>query len=80
MSENTKISMFEVVGSPFCVASDDGQKVHKHLNAALKANQDVVLSFHNVNDLCQLTACYFRFHRYLGVTQTQKRCTPFVCE
>ena len=43
--------MFEVVGSPFCVASDDGQKVHKHLDAALRANQEVVLSFHNVTAL-----------------------------
>ena len=51
MSENIKISMFEVVGSPFCVASDDGQKVHKHLDAALRANQEVVLSFHNVTAL-----------------------------
>ena len=51
MSENIQISMFEVVGSPFCVASDDGQKVHKHLDAALRANQKVVLSFHNVTAL-----------------------------
>lgn len=51
MSENIRISMFEVVGSPFCVASDDGQKVHKHLDAALRANQKVVLSFHKVTAL-----------------------------
>jgi hypothetical protein len=51
MSENTRISMFEVVGSPFCVASDDGQKIYDRLDAALKANQDVVLSFHNVTAL-----------------------------
>ena len=51
MSENIRISLFEFVGSPFCVASDDGQKVHKHLDAALRANQDVVLSFHNVTAL-----------------------------
>ena len=51
MSENIQISMFEVVGSPFCVASDDGQKVHKHLDAALRANQKVILSFHNVTAL-----------------------------
>ena len=51
MSENIRISMFEVVGSPFCVAFDDGQKVHKHLDAALRANQEVVLSFHNVTAL-----------------------------
>ena len=51
MSENIQISMFEIVGSPFCVASDDGQKVHKHLDAALRANQKIVLSFHNVTAL-----------------------------
>ena len=51
MSENIQISMFEIVGSPFCVAPDDGQKVHKHLDAALRANQEVVLSFHNVTVL-----------------------------
>ena len=51
MSENIRISMFDIVGSPICVASDDGQKVHKHLDAALRANQDVVLSFHNVTAL-----------------------------
>ncbi len=51
MSENIRISMFEVVGSPFCVAFDDGQKVHKHLDAALRGNQEVVLSFHNVTAL-----------------------------
>ena len=43
--------MFEVVGSPFCVASDDGQKIYDCLDAALKANQNVVLSFHNVTAL-----------------------------
>ena len=43
--------MFEVVGSPFCVATDDGQKVHKHLDTALRANQEVVLSFRNVTAL-----------------------------
>ena len=51
MSENIQISMFEVVGSPFCVATDDGQKVHKYLDAALRANQEVVLSFHNITAL-----------------------------
>ena len=51
MSGDTRISMFEVVGSPFCVASDDGQKIYDRLDAALKANQNVVLSFHNVTAL-----------------------------
>ncbi len=43
--------MFEVVGSPLCVASSDGQKVYDRLAAALKADQDVLLSFHNVTVL-----------------------------
>lgn len=51
MSKNTRISMFEVVGSPLCVASDDGQKVHDRLDTALKANRDIVLSFRNVTAL-----------------------------
>ena len=51
MPKDIRISLFEVVGSPFCVASDDGQKIYKHLDAALRANQDVVLSFHNVTAL-----------------------------
>lgn len=51
MSENIKISLFEVVGSPLCVASDDGQTVYNHITSALKANLAVRLSFHNVTAL-----------------------------
>lgn len=51
MQEDIKISMFEVVGSPLCVASDDGQKVHDRLDTALRANQDVILSFRDVTAL-----------------------------
>lgn len=51
MSGEIKISIFEVVGSPLCVASDDGQKVYDRLNAALKAGRNVALSFHNVTTL-----------------------------
>lgn len=51
MSEVIKISIFEVVGSPLCVASSDGQKIYDRLDMALGTNQDVVLSFHNVTTL-----------------------------
>lgn len=51
MSEEIKISLFEVVGSPFCVASDNGQKVYDRLAAALRVNQEVFLSFRNVTAL-----------------------------
>ena len=65
MSENIRISMLEVVGSPFCVATDDGEKVHKYLDAALRANQDVVLSFDNVTALTTpfLTAAVGELYR-----------------
>ena len=51
MSEHIRISMFEVVGSPFCVASSDGQTICDHLTAALKADRCVTLSFRNVTAL-----------------------------
>lgn len=51
MSEEIRISMFEVVGSPLCVASDDGQKVYERVNTALEAERDVVVSFKNVSTL-----------------------------
>ena len=51
MPENTRISIFKVVGSPLCVASEDGQKVYEHLNNALEAERVVALSFSNVTTL-----------------------------
>ena len=51
MSENIRISLFEVVDSPFCVASDNGQKVYDRLAAAFRVNQKVVLSFRNITAL-----------------------------
>ena len=51
MSTDIRISLFEVVGSPFCVASSDGQKICDRLTAALKANRGIALSFRNVTAL-----------------------------
>ncbi|MDE0041845.1 MAG: STAS-like domain-containing protein [Candidatus Poribacteria bacterium] len=51
MSEHVHISTLEVVGSPFCVASSDGQKICDHLTAALKADRSIALSFRNVSTL-----------------------------
>ena len=51
MSEDIRISMFEVVGGPLYIASSDGQKVYDRLAAALKADRPVVLSFHKVTTL-----------------------------
>ena len=51
MRKYIRISIFEVVGSPLCVAANDGQKVYDRLAAALKADRYVALSFHNVTAL-----------------------------
>ena len=51
MSKDTHVSMFEVVGSPFCVASSDGQKICDHLTTAIKADRGIALSFRNVTAL-----------------------------
>ncbi|MCU0288657.1 MAG: STAS-like domain-containing protein [Acidobacteria bacterium] len=51
MDKNFTLSIFEVVGSPFCVASSDGQKVYDRLAPILKEGQSVTLSFHNVTTL-----------------------------
>ena len=51
MPEEIKISLFEVVGSPFCVASEDGQKVYERVVAALKADKEISISFHNITAL-----------------------------
>lgn len=51
MSADIRISIFEVVGDPLCVASSDGQKVYDRLNTTIEKNRCVVLSFHNVTAL-----------------------------
>lgn len=51
LPEGIRISIFEVVGGPLCVATSDGQKVYDRLAAALKADRDVAVSFHNVTAL-----------------------------
>ena len=51
MSQPIAMSVYEIVNSPLCVASDDGQKVYEQLAAALKQGHDVELSFRNVMSL-----------------------------
>ena len=51
MAEPLAIRVSEVVGSEFCVASDDGQTVYERVAAALRAGQAVSLSFLNVEAL-----------------------------
>ena len=51
MQKEITIAIFEVVGSPLCVASSDGQKVYDRLDFALKEHFKVALSFRNVSTL-----------------------------
>lgn len=51
MSQHVSMSIFEIVGSPLCVASDDGQKVHDRIALALREGWRVTVSFLNVTSL-----------------------------
>jgi len=51
MNDPILMNVFEIVGSPLCVASDDGQKVFERLALALKQGRAVALSFNNIAGL-----------------------------
>lgn len=51
MTKPISISVFAVVGSPYCVASGDGEKVFELLANGLREGKSVVLSFRNVTAL-----------------------------
>ena len=51
MGQNLSISVFEIVGSQLCVASDDGQKVYDRIALALKEDRSVTISFLNITGL-----------------------------
>lgn len=48
---NLVINVFNIVGSPFCVEADDGQKVFELVYKAFKEKKKVVLSFLNIDIL-----------------------------
>ena len=50
MSERT-IEIAQLIGSKLCIASDDGEKVHDAIVAAIEAGDTVRLSFEGVEDL-----------------------------
>ena len=51
MNDSLDISVFEIVGSPLSVASEDGQKVYDRIAAALREERNVTVSFRNVTSL-----------------------------
>jgi hypothetical protein len=44
-----RVSVFEIVGSPYCAVSSDGQKIHDRLAVAFREGYRVSLSFYNVH-------------------------------
>lgn len=51
MKKNITVGVFEIVGSPLCVASDDGQKVYERIASALKEDRSVTVSFLNISSV-----------------------------
>jgi hypothetical protein len=51
MKKNIILNVFEIVGSPLCVASDDGQRVYDRIASAFKEDRNVTLSFLNVSSV-----------------------------
>lgn len=51
MAEVVKLRIFDIVGGPVWVSTDDGQKVFEKIAAAFKANRAVDLSFTNRENL-----------------------------
>ena len=51
MDKELFIKVFEIVGARLCVASDDGERVHSQIAAALKEGKNVRISFTNVDSL-----------------------------
>ncbi|MFA5519723.1 MAG: STAS-like domain-containing protein [Spirochaetota bacterium] len=45
------ISVFNIVGNPFCVDAEDGEKVYSLLKKALNEDQKIKISFQNVEML-----------------------------
>ncbi|MFN6378237.1 MAG: STAS-like domain-containing protein [Flavobacteriales bacterium] len=49
--DSITLNIFNIVGSPFCVEADDGDRVYHLVIKALEAKRKVVLSFYNVEML-----------------------------
>lgn len=51
MAEKVSLKIYDIVGSPVWVSTDDGQKVFDKIVAAFKAGRGVELSFANRDNL-----------------------------
>ena len=51
MNEIIILPVFEIVGSPLCVASDDAEKVYERIRKAIRQRRSLALSFINITSL-----------------------------
>ena len=51
MYKSLELSVFEIIGHPVCIVPSEGQKVYDRIEAAIKKDQCVSLSFFNVTTL-----------------------------
>jgi hypothetical protein len=51
MSNDVIIRVFEIVGSPLCVSSEDGQIIHDKIAPLIRGGHKVVVSFDRVETL-----------------------------
>ena len=51
MSNTITLSVYETVGSPFGVSTEDGQRVYDLIAAALRADKKIEVSFLNIENL-----------------------------
>jgi len=51
MLKSIPINVYEIVGSEYCVASDDGQKIFDQIVEIIKNEHRAVLSFKNVTSI-----------------------------
>ncbi len=77
MARRLNFSVLEVVGSPLCVASEDGQKVFERISAVLKEGLAVTLSFKNVRSLTSafLNAAIGQLYGGFGEEEIRARVT-----
>ncbi|OQY12224.1 MAG: hypothetical protein B6I31_03550 [Desulfobacteraceae bacterium 4572_19] len=54
MSEQIKIKVADLIGSPLCISAEDGQKVFGKVEQLVKAGKEVTISFENVTMLISL--------------------------
>lgn len=54
MSDQIKIKVADLIGSPLCISAEDGQKVFSKVEQLVKAGKQVTISFQNVTMLISL--------------------------